>query len=395
MFATALALLLPLQDPAPPTSLPERVSVHGEFYGRAELRDDGDLSSPGSDSTNDARVRGAISVAYRHNPYLTAFAEAIVTWGDEGESTTEDLHQIYLDLARFLGDWDLRVGRTELDYGDGRFLSANRAWLFQPSAFDGLLASGEVTVPGFRWSAWVTRAATGLLEASDDDFAGFHAEWDVSARTATEFFLTHRRQPGNDLEELSVAMRWHGRSVHGLDWSFFGAAQGGDSAQGREVWAQAGALTLGKELDNGHRIGLDASVAKGGDADPEDFKRYTPFGMDQHAFNGRADLFAFANLVDLGLSYGIPMSERWNLNVDLHQFWRQNSQDDAYAAYTLAPYGISGGSRSLGTELDVYAAAQFSASLRGEAGVAYFLNSGNLPSEEDQLWFFAGGALSF
>lgn len=395
MFASALALLLPIQDPAPAVALPDRITVHGELYGRAELRDDGELRTATGESTDDARLRGTVAFTYRHNPYLAGFAEALVTWGDEGDTTTEDLHQIYLDLHRFLGDWDLRLGRTELDFGDGRFLSANRAWLFQPSAFDGLLVSGDATSPSFRWSAWVTRAATGLLEESDDDFAGFHAEWGISARTDAEFFLTHRRQPGNDLEELSAAMRWHGRTVHGLEWSAFGAAQGGDAAGGQEVWAQAGALALGKELDNGHRIGCDLSIAKGGDSDPEDFKRYTPFGMDQHAFNGRADLFAFANLVDVSLNYGLPLGARWSLHADLHQFWRQNEQDDAYAAYTLQPYGINGGSRSLGTELDLYASAQLGPTLRCETGVAYFFNSGNLPSEEDQVWIFAGGALSF
>ena len=34
------------------------------------------------------------------------------------------------------------------------------------------------------------------------------------------------------LEELSAAARWHGVTVHGLRWSAFGAAQGGNLVDG-------------------------------------------------------------------------------------------------------------------------------------------------------------------
>lgn len=387
MFCFSLALLTPLQEPI---ALGREVdlTIGGDLMGRVEFRDDSDLSTAGGESDDQVRVRGLVSFDFARGSYLGARAELLGTWGDTGDSSTEDLHQLNLDLRRLFGDWDLRIGRSELDFGDGRLISANRSWLFEPNSFDGLIASGRWSRPIFDWTLWYVEGADGPAGLADDRFAGMHADWTITQRTAAELFFTVRRQDGNALEELTFAMRWHGTTVHGLQWSAFGAMQGGDSADGREVWAQATALTFDKELDFGHHVHAELAVAKGDDAQPDDFKRYTPFYIDQHRYNGRADLFAFANLIDLALGYWLEWSEQWSFHLDGHQFWRQNSKDDAYAAFTLTPYGLVGGSTTLGTEFDLYAAGDLGRGFRTDFGLAWFVNAG-LPSDKDQIWLFA------
>lgn len=395
MSAAALALLLIPQEPLVTQDGGTEFTLGGDLLGRAEFRDDADFGTPGGQSEDSVRARGLFRLGFRQGPYLGGAAELLGTWGDTGETSTEDLHQLYLDFERALGNWDLRAGRTELDFGDGRLISASRAWLFEPNSFDGLVASGRWPRPIFEWTAWVTEGANGPAGALDDRFSGLHADWRVNERVSAEAFFTLRSQAATELDEMTLAARWHGRTVFGLDWSVFGAMQGGDSFDGREIWAQAAALNVQKELDYGHHVGAEFAVAKGADSDTDDFKRYTPVYIDQHRYNGRADLFAFANLLDLSLNYWRAWNERWSLHADAHQFWRQSVQDDAYAAYTLEPYGITGGSSALGTELDLYAEGDLGGGFRCDFGTALFLNGSALPSDENQLWLFASLAFTF
>ena len=381
----------PLQTRAGDATL----TLGGEVMGRVELRDDADLSTPMGESEDPMRARGALHLDVDYGAYLHAFAEVMGSWGDTGESTTEDLQQLYLDMDQLLGDWRLRLGRTELDYGDGSLVASNRRWLFEPNSFDGLVVGGDSERRDVAWSAWMTRGANGPADAFDDDFAGIYASFGLTRETDVEAYFLKRDQDALGVEEYTLAARWFGTTLHGLDWSVFGALQDGRSAGTRETWAQALILRLGKEIDGGHHVGLEFSVATGNDSRARDFKRYTPVYMDQHEFNGRADLFAFSNLMDLGFLYGMQWNERWAFHLDFHSFWRQSRVDDAFEAYSMAPYGIASDSLSLGQEVDVYAESKLAEGLAIDFGAAYFLAASALPADDDQLWLFAAFAFLF
>jgi len=390
-----LLLLAAPQEPLTRQVGDATLTLGGEVMGRVEVRDDADLTTAGGETADPMRARVSVGLAADYGAYLRGYAEILASWGDTGESTTEDLQQFYLDLHRPLGDWDLRAGRTELDFGDGRLVSSNRSWLFEPNSFDGLLVSGDQTSPVFRWSAWLTKAANGPADLTDDSFGGFFADWKIGKASAAEAYALLRRQEVGDIEEFTLAGRWHGRTAHGLEWSAFGAAQDGSQIDGRETWAQAAVVTLGKELDYGHRLGLEIGVATGNDDRPGDFQRFTPVYVDQHRYNGRADIFAFANLIDVALLYALAWNERWSLHADLHHFARQSRFDDAYAAYTLVPYGVTGSSTSLGQELDLYAEGRIRDGFWLEFGGALFLAGSAMPTDADQIWLFASLGLSF
>lgn len=390
-----LLLSAAAQQPLQTRSGDATITLGGDVMGRIELRDDADLTTPGGESDDPMRARGALHFAVDYGPYLGAFAELMGSWSDTGASSDEDLQQMWIEAERLIGDWRLRVGRSELDYGDGRLVASSRSWLFEPNAFDAAVVSGDSIRHDFTWSAWFANGANGPAAVAEDRFTGAFARFGRDRDAAAETYVLLRDTNAPENRQVTYALRLFGETVHGLDWSFFGAHQDGRLAGAGATWAQAMVLTLGKELDGGHRIGVELAYATGDGRDPEEHNRFDPVYMDQHRYHGRADLFAFANLVDLAVLYGLQWNERWSFHLDLHSFWRESTRDDAYAAYTLAPYGITGDDRALGHELDLYAEGELADGLGFDFGGALFLSGSAMPADEDQIWLFARFLFTF
>jgi len=392
LFLHALLILSWLQEPEPLSEFQvgrSKLALEAELMGRVEWRDDADLATTASESAGDARGRLAVGLRADMGAYLGGYAEVLGSWGDSDEHLTGDLSNLYLDMRRVLGNWDLRAGRAEMNLGDGRLVSSSHNWLFEPNAFDGVWISNGLTAKDYQWQAWMTIAGIGPADVENDSFSGYYADWRIGRAQAAEMYAMLRDQGELGVTELTLAARWHGMSRGGLDWSVFGATQDGHQIDHRETWAQAFVLTLAKELDGENHVGCEFGFATGNDDKPRDFKRFSPVYIDQHRFNGRADLFGFANLADLAFQYWRPWNESWNVHADLHNFWRANKVDDAYAAYSLAPYGITGDASALGSELDLYAEGRISEAMSVDAGAAYFLTGAAMPSDKNQIWIFA------
>lgn len=372
-----------------------KLTLEAELMGRVEWRDDSDLSTPAGESADAIRMRAAVGVRADMGAYLSGFGEVLASWSDSADHLNGDLSNLYLDFHRLLGNWDLRAGRAEIELGDGRLVSSSRAWQFEPNSFDGLRVSNNPTGRDSRWQAWFTTAGIGIANVEDDTFGGAYGEWRIGRTQAAELYFLFRDQDAMAVTEITLAGRWHGVTRGGLEWSFFGANQDGDQINHRETWAQAFVMTLGKELEFDNHVGLEFGFATGNDDKPGDFKRFTPVYIDQHRYNGRADIFGFANLVDLAFNYWRPWSKTWNLHADLHNFWRANRSDDAYSAYTLAPYGITGNSSALGSELDLYAEGQMGKATWLDFGGAFFLTGTAMPTDENQIWVFASLVYGF
>lgn len=371
------------------------ITLGGEVMGRVEFRDDADLTTPGGDSDDPMRARAALNLGVDYGAYLGAYAEIMGSWGDTGDHATEDLQQLWFEADQLLGDWRLRLGRTEIELGDGRLVSASRNWLFEPNAFDGAIASGESERNDYAWSAWFANGANGPAGALDDRFAGIYLLYSWSRDTDVEAYAMLRTMDVPDNRQATYALRVFGVTVHGLDWNVLGAHQDGRLAGAGKTWAQALIVGLAKDLDGGHRVGLEVGYAGGDGLAADKFGRFDPVYMDQHAHNGRADIFAFSNLVDLALLYGMQWNERWSFHTDFHSFWRASTRDDAFSAYALAPYGVTGDGRTLGQELDVYAEGELAEGVLFDFGGALFLSGSAMPADEDQIWLFARFAFTF
>jgi hypothetical protein len=390
-----LLILTSFQEPLPTSPEPSRFSIEGELMGRAEFRDHGDLSTPDSESADVARLRGALGLRMKLGNYVSGFGEVIASWGNTEEHQTEAVLNLYMDFHRLLGAWDLRAGRSEVNLGDGRLVASSRNWLFEPNAFDGVFVSDVSSYEDFNWRGWFTTAGLGPADVEEDTFAGLYADWQIDKDESAELYALLRDQSDLHVTEFTLAVRWFGQTRHGLDWSVFGAAQDGEQINNRETWGQAFVLTLGKELEFDNHLGFEFGFATGNDEKAHDFKRFTPVYIDQHRFNGRADLFGFANLVDFAFTYWRPWSRNWSLHADLHNFWRANKADDAYTAYSLEPYGITNASSALGSELDLYTEGRINESLSLDVGAAYYMSGSAMPTDDDQIWFFASAVYGF
>ncbi len=361
-----------------------RVTAGLGLLFRGEFRDDATPGVAGGTSDSDLGGRGLFALGVDWGPYLSGLAELRGSFVD-GSGGDVGLHQAWLRLDEVLGDWTVTAGRMEFELGEGLVVSPSRGWLFEPNAWDGARFSGS----GWRgsWDLWVTDAGEGPAQAFDENFLGAHGAMATSDRSDLDLFLLSRHRTAESMTEITYAATWRGRTRGGLDWLVYGALQDG-RRQGREVWTQGFRLQAVQELDHGHHVGLHLGYAKGDDEDLADWKRYDPVYLDQHRWDGRADLFAFSNLIDLSLLYWLEWNPRWSLHADLHGFWRQSTQDDAYSAYTLAPYGLGvGGERFLGRELDLYAEGVLGPHAGVDFGISWFSPSAIFPGD-DQLWLF-------
>lgn len=382
-----LALAVP-QEPPVFHAGDARFELRGGAMARAEWRDPADLGVLGGGSDDLTRVRGALGVAAEFGAYLHGFAEVLGTWGQPGYSTTGDLQQAWIQADRAFGDWWFRAGRTEMELGDGQLVSASRDWLFEPTAFDALIVGAESQRRGLGWQAWYAEGATGLAEVFDDSFAGGFLDWRISEGVSAEAYLLYRDFETVDARQVTWAARFHGETVGGLDWSGFAAHQEGSSGAA-SAWAHALVLRFGHRLGERQRLGLEFGLATGDDLDAKQFQRFDPQYMDQHASHGIADVFAFSNLVDLAVTHSYEWNADWTMHGAVHGLWRQTTRDDVFAAYTLAPYGLAGDGRTLGTELDVWAEGRLRDDLALDVGAAWLLATSAFPADDDQWWLFA------
>jgi hypothetical protein len=356
----------------------------GDLIFRGETRSDSALGVASVTDDNSVLARVGLNLNMDFDEYFNGYIDIYTGEGDIYTATDSGIAELYLDFHNLLGDYSVRLGRMQFNLGDGRLVSSS-PWLYERNAFDGLAVS-DVYTEG-HWTAWHSRAAAGPTNALDDSFTGFFAESAIGQDQAIEAYILRRGEGSTDLEELTFALHWAGQTSNGLEWSAFGALQDGDDGV-REIWSQALALTLRKKLDYGHGIGVEFALAKGNDEGANDRKRYDPVYIDQHKFNGRADIVAFSNLIDFAVMYWLDWNERWSFHVDGHSFSRQSNHDNVYLGHGVEAVVPASTSNAIGYEFDAYCEGIISDHLSLDFGAAVFSPLASLPSDDEQLSLF-------
>ena len=351
---------------------------------RLDVRNDAELGTPSVTTGRDTVGRVGLHLDVDFDEYFNAYLDLYTGLSDTYTSRESDIAEFYLDFHKFLGDYSVRLGRMHFDLGDGRLVSRS-PWRYERNSFDGISVSDVLTTGG--WTAWHTRAAGGPTNLLDDDFSGFFVSSEVGDWSDIEGYVLRRAEGSTDLEELTFALRWSGQTNNGLEWSAFGAIQDGDQGS-MEILSHALALTVRKKLDYGHGVGAEFALAKGNDEKLGDRKRYSPVYIDQHKFNGRADIVAFSNLIDFAVMYWLDWNERWSFHVDGHSFSRQSNHDNVYLGYDVAAVAPASSSNAIGYELDVYCEGIISDHFSLDFGGAIFSPLASLPSDDEQLWLF-------
>jgi len=356
----------------------------GSLSSRAEVRSEKFFGAPKVSPGRDGSLLAHLNLNVDFDEYFNAYIDFYTGLEDVYSNGATGVSELYLDFHKLFGDYSVRLGRMTFDLGDGRLVSS-APWRYEPNAFDGLLVSDLYN--STYWQAWHTRAALGPTNDLDDSFSGIFGTVPLSNDSEVEAYVLRRAEGSTQLEELTFAFRWHGQTSNGLEWSAFGALQDGDDGV-REVLGQAFAITLTKKLDMGHNIGVELAFAKGNDGRASDRKRYSPVYIDQHRFNGRADIVAFSNLIDLAAMYWLDWNERWSFHLDGHSFSRQSNHDDVYLGHDVVAIVPASTSNAIGYELDAYCEGVISDHLSLDFGASIFSPLASLPSDDEQLWLF-------
>jgi len=363
----------------------------GDIIFRSRVRGDSALGANSVIPSRDSIGRVGLHLNVDFDEYFNAYIDIFAGNGDVYTRNENDIAELYLNFNKLLGDYSLRFGRMEFDLGDGRLVSSS-PWLYERNSFDGLSVTDTFTTGG--WQAWHSRAAGGPTNILNDTFSGIYASSDLGSDSQIEAYALRRAQGSTALEELTFAFRWSGHTTNGLEWSAFGALQDGKDGS-LEVLAQAFAITLRKKLDYGHGVGFEFALAKGNDNKIGDRKRYNPVYIDQHRFNGRADIVAFSNLIDIAVMYWLDWNERWSFHIDGHSFSRQSNFDNVYLGYDVVAVTPASSSNAIGYELDVYCEGIISDHFSLDFGGAVFSPLASLPTSDEQLSLYVQIAFNF
>jgi hypothetical protein len=357
---------------------PPKLTFSGQVRARAETTNVEAYSSPlkrrGYDLTT---LRTRLGVAVETNQKVNGFIQIQDSrnWGSEASVTTNtgnlDLHQGYVDvLDLFDQPLDLRAGRMEMHYGDGRVITS-LDWSNVGRAWDGAR---------LRWrgsSYTVDLFDTVVKEVStakrNGHFWGLYAsckavpkhEFDayILGRDQRDGTFTNEHGTLGNLSDRTVGARVKGTPgrfdyTGEADWQF-----GRKAGQRVRAWAMAatGGYTFDHSLKP--RVGVEYDFASG-DSNPSDNKLTTfeapyPFG---HAYQGYQDIFSWKNGHAFKGSVSVDPKPDWRVQADYHHFRLHHAFDawyDATGTAIIARSATGAPGKDIGNELDLHVKGKF------------------------------------
>ncbi|MEX2204867.1 MAG: alginate export family protein [Myxococcota bacterium] len=340
----------------------------------------------------------------------------------DSHANGDDVRQLYAELRPTPTSF-VRAGRMDVKLGqevlypepDWRYLKTARlgerlvgtvGWSQSERAYDG--ASAGWAVAGTQLYGFAARPTTGIF-AVDSAYRPLdgislggasvtakrgtlaqHGELSVFGLYYDDDRATEDGGLPNGLDVQTYGASW--LSIHPigpgkLDVLLFGAVQVGDYDD-LDQRASAALVELGYQFPDVWgkpwlRIGLNVAS---GDGDPGDDDHGTFFNIlpTNHLYYGFADQLAFQNVEDWFVQLRLAPHPRLGLNLFVHQFRLQNSNDARYSgtgAFNKDAFGYaaqaSRGYAHVGTEYDVVATLALHRTVSLELGYA-FLDGGAL-----------------
>ncbi len=282
-----------------------------------------------------------------------------------------DLQNLFVDLKLF--DYAdkpvfVRGGRQELIYGSQRLVSP-LPWANKRNTFDGvkLFRQGEKWDYDLFWAQFVPPLASDFdVPDENQNLAGSWLTYKPEKGQALDmYYLLYDN--GNDVvqqgivrspfERSTVGSRWSG-DKEGRLWDFEGAIQFGEQVNS-DVFAGMATAGLGKNWKKAcwnPTAWLYYDYASG-DSDPNvgdvnTFNQVFPFG---HYYLGWTDLVGRQNIHDLNVHMYLDPTPWFNVWLQYHHFWLDESADALYnaggAAIRRDPTGLAG--NNVGDEIDI------------------------------------------
>ncbi|MCA9637836.1 MAG: alginate export family protein, partial [Myxococcales bacterium] len=427
------AAAAPAPEAAPPGPKPS-LTPSLEYYIRGQSRFNANLDPVSGDRRHDLVQRVRLGVLGAYGP-VSAFVQMqdVRQWGFEPSTTSNDgntdLHQGYLDVAGERGDRRgyVRVGRQEINIGDGRFI-ANRNWNTQAQSFDALRLHGEagrftgdaavfmlapprdftVADPGGDPALDQTIHTRGTYAGFVNLNGKFHRaiEADLLALGASE--RPTPAAPTNNRDIIMAGLRLHGEPLKGFIYDVQGYGQGGKNQGLRhQAWAALAGVgyTADHRLRPGTLIRYAYATGQACTGDPStgcnnttstEFYRF--YGL-RHAYYGLMDQVALSNLRELEAQAFMTPHETLSLNLSYHFF----QLDQASGRWQNGPdqnvgrvFDPTNTDRNLGQEIDFVANWRPWKQLMIQPGYGVFLPMGaarllqnSAPQHFAYLWIIA------
>ena len=307
--------------------------------------------------------------------------------GAEGDDAF-DLHQAFFDLGNPSRGY-ARIGRQELDYGDGRLISRT-PWKNITQTFDAL----KLHYAGAQWwvdlfTSSVVRVRDGEFNRSDwlDDsdernafFSGLYFSTTVLDVQVTDFYALQLHEDdkgGSDFVTLGTRVKADPAKLAGWDYETEMAVQFG-TRFGKDLEAFAGHWGFGwngLRLPWKPRLGFEYSFATGdSDATDGEVGTFQNLFPTNHPFYGLMDVFAWQNIHNPAVKFSLGPSPKLRFSLDYHLFWLADTNDGWYPANQTSlvrPISPDASSRA-GSELDFTVLWKATDKLDVQAGYSRF-----------------------
>lgn len=267
---------------------------------------------------------------------------------------------------------ELRVGRQQLQMGEGRAFGVNN-WPMVSRSWDGIqyqAERGDWVLGGF-WLNEVEVKPDGLDRSKEGStILGVRVDRGPSLRT----YLLQKDEERTDLNLYAAGLSTKA-SLAGFDGELELAVQTGDQGD-RVVDSGMAAARIGwtANLQGKPRAFVGGDYA-GGDDDLRDgsIKTFDPLFGNTHEYLGIGDVIGRRNVIAAHYGLSLAPNGETGLSVSQHFFWRVEEEDAVYRA-NGTPYDESQSAEGtyIGSEIDLLYHFRFNPSVRFDFGSSIF-----------------------
>ncbi|MCH2111958.1 MAG: alginate export family protein [Planctomycetes bacterium] len=393
LFALPIALLsLPSFAFAQDAGTSSDFEIGGSLRFRAEQRDPVEPLTV-SESQSDQLGRLRLHAGTTFGTGNRALIEVQSTMLEPGGTFDLTLRQAFTELDGVFGQpLSMRIGRSELHYGNGRMVS-NFDWSTSGNVFDLVRIrhandslTGDVILSQ-------SVAGQGAAEGDFDDtlYAGY-VQTEVDApigKLAVDAYALHRNlQPGWSDDTYGFLVSGENGDV---DWDAEFAFQSGDHgglSAGGNAFSLVAVYPLRPRLDLG--IGYDYASGPSGGEDG-----FVPLWDDHNSYQGRMDIVRWSNLSDFYVTSSYAINKSWKAHADVHILNKaEDAGDIMFGVGGGAATSVSGES-AIGTEIDIYLEGSMGDGMPATIGVGQFSAGDGISGGGDQSWIFAMIGVNF
>ena len=344
----------------------KQMSVDGQLRIRAYYKNNQDFNSTWSDKDRKILQRTRFAFIVRNNKYLQIYTQFQDSrhWGEETTTKTNlrnvDVHQAFIEYKpEGKNTYILRMGRQEINFGDGRLIGKND-WSNIGRSFDALrLIMRSV---GFRCDILLAKVAHGPILADDFLYGIYYTKY--FGKSLADFYFIGAKEkrgsaiPTNDRNIYNLGFRidLNSNTINFKTEALYQMGRLGLDARANSIGISAYGLASDFKFKMGKKWygGVNLTIGSGDD-DPSsgDVKTLQIIYPNQHKFLGFLDILGWSNTKTLGIYLGLKLNEYSEMKFTFHNMEIMNKNDYWYG-YDGQPYGagIAGETSLIGREFD-------------------------------------------